>query len=414
MLNKIVMPSGGQTTNESLIYRWNKHVGDRIKRGDILFEIETDKAALEVESYCEGTLLKTFFEEGDSVAAGTVVAYIGEEGDLPEAAEESEGKTDISSKQSDEQNADQPDEEYIPIIKTPSSDQQQSQPDTIGRTQADILASPAAKKAAKELNVDINELGKTLGVEIVKINHVLNAVSQSSSDKSEYELIKPSRMRTTIARRMIQSAAVPAFTAEITVNMARCIQARNRINGALSRENLKISYNDILMKCIATAIGKVPSINTSWTDEGIRKYNNVHCGLAVGIEDGLVVPVVRDVQNKSIVEIAQTNAENIDKARQGTLSPEEQEGGTITLSNLGMFGLNSFTAILNPPEACILAVGAIIEQPAIVNGEVFAQPTMSICGSFDHRVIDGATGASFLKELQTLLESPDLLLLSLR
>lgn len=414
MLNKIIMPPGGQTTNESQICRWNKHVGDRIQRGDILFEVETDKATLDVESYCEGILLQTCFDEGDSVEAGTVVAYIGEEADRSLIPANSAETPDACSSQPSMHQAVELDEEYLPIIKPVSSDPVPTQPISTAPRPSHILASPAAKKTAREMNVDIDELGEKLGVAIVKVGHVLDAVPPSSSVESEYELITPSRMRTTIARRMTQSAAVPVFTAEITVDMTCCIEMRNRLNEALADRNLKVSYNDILMKCMAAAIDKTPIINASWTDEGIRRYRRVHCGLAVGVEAGLVVPVVRDAQDKSIVQIAKTNAANIDKARSGTLSPEEQTGGTITLSNLGMFGIHRFTAILNPPEACILAVGAVKEQPVTENGQVVSRSIMNITASFDHRIIDGAVGAAFLKDLRILLESPDLLLLSLR
>lgn len=410
MLNKIIMPPGGQTTDELRIFRWLKHEGDRIGKGDILFEVETDKATLNVESFCEGILLRTCFSEGDTVETGIAVAYIGEEEDRALLPIVQNGMSGISGKTANGQCGIGENEAQISIPGLQSDPPITKTCIFPGTDDSLALASPAARKAAKEFHVDIGELGKSLGLKVVKVNHVLDTAMKPAVPESEYELILPTRMRAAIARRMTQSAAIPSFGAEIEVDMTECVRMRDRINEALKDQHIHVSFSDILMKGIAAAVGRTPAVNASWTNQGIKQYKRVHCGLAVAAEAGLVVPVVRDVQKISVARIAALNAENVEKARRFELSTEELSGGTITLSNLGMYGISRFMALINPPEACIVAAGAIQTRPVYENSEVKLRSLMNLTATFDHRVVDGAVGAAFLSNLRALLESPLLLL----
>lgn len=385
MLTKIIMPSSGQTTNESMIVKWNKKVGDKVKRGDVLFEIETDKAVMEIESFAEGTLLGVRYPEGEYATTGEVVAIIGDEGEnLPVDFVVS------SVKEIDE---------YQPIIKNtyPSK----------------ALASPAARHLARNMKLDINAVIKSTSIQPLKLmdieNYIKNDVKQEAED---YYLIYPTPMRKIIAKRMVESVSTtPHFNVSIEVDMTQAMELRQFLNEHLKNSGIKISFSDIIIKCASKAVEAHPIINSTYSEEKIKVYKNVNFGLAVGLENGLVVPVLRNANKKSISEIAKENAENIDKAKKNKLQPLDMTGGTITLSNLGMYGVDSFTAIINQSESCILAIGGIIEKAVVINGEIVPRHMMSITAAYDHRVIDGAVGAGFLKDVKALLEKPQLLLL---
>ena len=242
---------------------------------------------------------------------------------------------------------------------------------------------------------------------------MLNFLQKSeTSDMEESYFIETSPMRKTIAKRMTESVTkVPHFMVSIEIDMTQCIILKKKLNDYLEEGKVRISFNDILMKCVSKAIEKYPFINAMYGEEKIKIHKNVHFGLAVSVEGGLVVPVVRQTNKKTIIEIARENMNNIHKARNNQLPPADLTGGTITLSNLGMFGIDCFTAIINQPESCILAVGQIAEKPVSRDGQITSRPMMTITASFDHRVIDGAVGAAFLKEVKLLLENPELLLI---
>ena len=400
MLTKIIMPASGQTTNESQIVKWHKKIGDAVKKGDLLFEIETDKASLEVESYAQGYLLSIFYEEGRLVSAGETVAYIGEqneklpgEADLPQTSEE---------------------DEYQPIVKTEKAIAGKAREENDPGQDANtiLLASPAARKKAKDADIKIGDIYKTLKHSAVKRHHVdeyLNAAA--AGQKEDFYCVALSGMRRMIAKRMTESVSTaPHFTASMDIEASRCTALREKLNGYLAGSGIKISVNDIIMKCAAKAIEKFPFINASYNEENIKVHKNVSFGLAVSVEGGLVVPVVREVNNKTLSQIAKDNMLNIESARNNRLSAESMSGGTITLSSLGTYGVDSFTAIINQPESCILAVGRIAEKPVSENGQIVSKLMLTITASFDHRVIDGAVGAAFLKELKTILEAPELIL----
>lgn len=416
MLKEITMPAGGQTTDTSVVGTWLVKQGDKVKRGDPLLEIETDKATLTVESFAKGTVLAILVEEGDQASAGDVIAYIGEESDLPELekrlkGEKAEAPEEAGTQKASPQAAAEGEEaEYQPI--DPSSPVRYvSGKEDLG----EIKAMPNAKKIAREQQVSLRDVAEFAGKSILKRQDVQAYLDQEGKNAAEVKEAEDTRiplttMRKVIARRMLESSAnIPSFQATVEVDMTNCIALRGAVNAG--RKEGKISYNDILFKCMEAAIRRYPYLNASYTDEAILVHKDVNIGLAVSVEAGLVVPVNKKVNGKGIEEIAADNRTNIQKAREGKLAPEDMSGGTITLSNLGMYPVTEFNAIINPPEVCILAVGAMEEKPVWEDGQWKPVPVMKITGSFDHRVIDGAYGAQFLAELKKIMENPALALM---
>lgn len=403
MLKKIVMPSAGQTTNELTIAAWKKSVGDTVARGDVLAEIETDKAILSIESFAKGTLLKILVEEGASALVGDVIAYVGEAGDL---------NADVDPSPSPATNTID-DDDYAPISKHPTPAAQTPPVPTIEAPQG-WKASPAAKKAARDRNLSLDEVANVTGKEQIKLADVLNyapaipkTVSASQPAITGDELIPLTSMRKTIAHRMLESTTtVPTFTLEVEVDM-RGIQA---LRETLKAQGKKFAFHDLFAKAAAATISGHKLINASWSDQGILCHGAVHVGIAVSIEGGLVVPVVKDVQAKGLGQLCADSATLIAKAREGRLLPEEMSGGTITVSNLGMYPLSRFTAILNPPESCILAFAGTKNTLVLENGVPVEVPTVAVSATFDHRVVDGAYGASFLADYKACLENPAVML----
>ncbi len=404
MLNKILMPSGGQTTDEMLILKWNKRVGDTVKRGDILFEIETDKAILEVESFADGILLDVKFPESLMVKVGEVVALIGNAGDL-EAAEKKEEKKQPAAQQLIQEKKEPHVVVAIPMTITDSP------------TSRKVLASPLAKSLARVENIDLKEVAVFTEGQLIKkadIRKFLQsrkAPAQIVNNEAGFDLIDNTNIRKTIARRMKESlSTAPHYIISVDVDMTAVMALRTRLNQHFTAGNVKLSYNDILMRVVAIAIKTSPLVNSSYDETGVKVYKDVNIGLAVATATGIIVPVVHKVNLKTLSEIAINNTENIEKVKSSQLTENEKRGGTITISNLGMFGIDNFTAIINQPESCILAVGGISKKPVVLNNEIVIRDIMNITGSFDHRVIDGAVGAPFMQKIKQMLEEPELLL----
>jgi len=410
MLSKITMPSGGTNTDQLLVVSWKKQAGDAVKRGDILLEVETDKALLEVESFAQGTLLKRLVEEGSYGTVGDVIAYIGEPEDLT-ALESESPPSKPSASDSDVITPSAPTTLAAPVLEletTPSA-----HADSSNRK---VKATPAAKKEARDRGLDVAEVHRTLGKEILRRSDVaqfagLSVGSANSTgvngDVTGFTLVPLTTMRRIIAERMAAGSSVPTFTAEIEVDMTGCIRLRSDLNEHF--KGIKFGYNDIIAKCVAIAAGDFPLVNASFTDKGVRVFRSVNVGLAVSLEQGLVVPVVCDVRGKDIASVAEANAANIAQVRTGKFDPKILENGTFTISNIGKYPITRFTAILNPPQSCILAVSSIQSRGVWVNGQLREQPTAAINGTFDHRVIDGRYGAEFLTGLKELLEHPHLI-----
>jgi pyruvate dehydrogenase E2 component (dihydrolipoamide acetyltransferase) len=396
MAQKIIMPSGGQTTDEMLILRWNKNPGETVKKGDVLFEIETDKATLSVESFTDGTLLAVCHEEGEMVKTGEIVAYIGDPGEKIAGEDFLEKQIVPGASQNN-----------APEIRNQTIESTSLKNDI-----KKVIASPLAKSKARLENVKIEDVANHFSKNLIKKDDIDNykKEKQTGADQGDFYFLETSVMRRTIARRMKESVSVsPHYTVSIDVDMSAIISLREKLNESLNNKDNRVTYNAVLMKIIAQAIELFPLINSSYQEEKIKVFKDVNIGLAVSFENGLIAPVVKQVNKKSIYGISEDNAIIIERAKSNRLLESDITGGTITLSNLGMYGINSFTAVINQPESCILAVGAITEKPVVKDHQVVIRKMMNITGSFDHRVIDGALGAAFLSKIKELIENPQLL-----
>lgn len=394
MGSTVIMPSSGQTSGESLVTYWYKKAGDAVRRGEALFSIETDKATMDVESAAEGVLLAIYHGADEVVAEGEPMAYIGAAGELPPGAAQAEPVQSGPAQ----------------AVTTAAANAVSEASSVVGSA---ALASPAARRLARENGLSIVEVaGKSCGGPVKKAD-VMKALECSvESGDGEISWSEASAMRKAIARRMTESAfGAPQYIVSIDVDMGNAIALRENLNEHLKSAGIRVSYHDIIMKCACAAVEKHPIVNASYIDDKIRTCRHVHFGLAVGLENGLVVPVIRNADTKGIAQIAAENALHIEKARSGELKQEDMTGGTITLTNLGMYGVTSFTAILNRPESCILATGGIIEKPVVKDGSLAVGRVMNVTATFDHRLIDGATGAALLHDLKLLLENTELLLL---
>ena len=420
----ITMPKMSDTMEEGVIASWLKEVGDEISAGDILAEVETDKATMELESYEDGTLLHIAVEAGGSVPIDGVIAIIGEEGADVDRLLKAQSSPRKSSDSSGSKETDKAAE--TSVDKSESSDAPASADTSQDNTTSNgrIKASPLAKKIAKEKGYDISLIqGSGDGGRIVKRDvesyepskAPAPAAKKESSSKPEislpsvvgeerFEEVAVSQMRKTIARRLAESKfTAPHFYLTMEINMDKAMEARKSLNEI---SPVKISFNDMVVKATAAAIRQHPDVNVYWLGDKIRKNEHINIGVAVAVPDGLVVPVVRFTDNKSLSHISAEIKELGQKARDKKLQMNEMEGGTFSISNLGMFGIEEFTAIINPPEACILAVGGIKQTAVVKDGQLVPGNVMKVTLSCDHRAVDGAVGSAFLKTLKALLEDP--------
>ncbi|MHA7877759.1 MAG: dihydrolipoamide acetyltransferase family protein [Bacteroidota bacterium] len=405
MAEAIKMPKMSDTMEEGVIAAWLKKEGDTVKVGDILAEVETDKATMELEAYEAGTLLHIGAKEKESVPIDAVIAVIGEPGE------------DISALLQGVEGPPQQQKESLTVAtSTTSTPPNVANPEATKNT-PNILASPLAKKMAQEKGYALNNIqGSGEGGRIIKrdIEAITikaqpeqassNIVLPTTVGEEGYEDVVISPMRKTIAKRLTASKfSAPHFYLTISIAMDQVIAARISIN---EYAPIKISFNDIIIKAVAMAIRQHPAINTEWRQDKIRHNKHIHVGVAIAIAEGLVVPTIRFADSKSLAAIAGEVKILRQKALSQQLHPKDLEGGTFTISNLGMLGIESFTAIVNPPAACILAVGEVKQIPVVKNGAVVPGHIMKVTLSCDHRVVDGAVGAAFLHTLRQLLEDP--------
>jgi len=408
----VLMPKMSDTMNEGVIAAWHKKVGDAVKSGELLAEVETDKATMEYESYNTGTLLYLGAEAGKAVAVNGVLAIIGEKGadwqTLLKAHQAKSSGTPAKTATTQE-----------PTSSVPSASSVQptaSSSTSNGR----IKASPLAKKLAKDKGYDISQISGTgesgritrIDVENYKPGTTAAKPGQTTGPvvlpkivgQESFEEVPVSQMRKTIAKRLAESKfTAPHFYLTMEINMDKAIEARKSINEI---SPVKISFNDMVIKATAAALRQHPDVNVSWLGDKMRKNHHIHVGVAVAVKDGLLVPVVRFADNKSLSHIAVEVKDLAQKAHDKKLQPSDWEGSTFTISNLGMFGIEEFTAIINPPDACILAVGGIKETAIVKNGQLVPGNVMKVTLSCDHRAVDGAVGSAFLKTLKGLLEDP--------
>lgn len=407
----VLMPKMSDTMNEGVIAAWHKKVGDSVKSGELLAEVETDKATMEYESYNTGTLLYIGAKEKEAVVVNGVLAIIGEKNaDWQTLLKAHQAKGTAPAKTATAAT------ESKPVEQTQVSSTNGST--TNGR----LKASPLAKKMAKDLGFDIGKIpGSGEGGRVTK--HDVESYKPSSAPatkteskgaapvvlpqvvgKESFEEVAVSQMRKTIARRLSESKfTAPHFYVTMEINMDKAVEARKSINEI---SPVKISFNDMVLKATAAALRQHPEINSSWLGDKIRKNHHIHIGVAVAVKDGLLVPVIRFADNKSLSHIATEVKDLAQRAHDKKLQPADWEGSTFTISNLGMFGVEEFTAIINTPDACILAVGGIKETAIVKNGQLAVGNIMKVTLSCDHRVVDGASGAAFLKTLKGLLEDP--------
>lgn len=427
----VLMPRLSDTMTEGVIAAWHKNIGDDVRKGDILAEIETDKATMELESYKNGKLLFQGAKPGEKIQVNDLLCVIGSEGtDVQAIVNAVKGGANQSQPATvaDTQKAEGDTAPANPQVQMATAPAPQQTVVNEGR----IFASPLAKKLAEDKGIDLRYVkgsgdnGRITKADIESYKpaaapapqQAQSAPAQQSAPAATAQAATPavafgqesftevnvSQMRKTIARRLSESKfGAPHFYLTMSIDMDAAVAARTRIN---ELADVKISFNDMVIKAVAIALKQHPKVNSSWLGEKIRTNHHVNIGVAVAVDEGLLVPVVRFADNKSLSQIAREVKDYAQKAKDKKLQPSDWEGSTFTISNLGMFGIDQFTAIINPPDACILAVGAINKVPVVKNGQVVPGNIMKVTLSCDHRVVDGATGAAFLQTLKNLLEEP--------
>lgn len=434
MAQLIIMPKLGLTMTEGKVAKWYKNEGDKVAVGDVLFEVATDKITNQVESDSEGILLKRLVPEGDDAPVSAPVGIVGSSGE--DISGLLGGTLDAEQKKAEE---------------TAAAFDNKSEPAV--KNEGNVKASPAAKKLARDNNIDISlikgtgpegrivekdvklyiedstrkvkvspaagKLAADLGVDISSIDKRGRVMKEDvykaykpAEENMEDERVIPSGMRKVIAERMFQSwTTSPSVTFNMEADVSKLKAMRDSLKDECGREGVKLSYNHILMKICARALKEFPYINASYDGREIILHKNVNVGLAVSVEGGLLVPNVKGAQSKSLLQIAKETDNLVSLARKGGLNPDDMTGGTFTITNLGMYGMRSFSPIINQPELAILGVNAIVEKPVVENGEVVVLPMMNLSLTADHRVVDGAEAAGFLARIVELIENPNLLLL---
>ena len=415
MATEIKLPRLGQGMESGTIVKWLKSEGDPVEKGEPLYELDTDKVTQEVEADASGVLLKIAVAEGE-VPVGRTIAVIGEQGESVEVADDAheEGSPARAREEERERGRDastsRDASEQVTQIQEPQSGN--------GR----IKASPLARRIARELGIDLHEVagtgpdGRVVAEDVERAAAtglpsapVLAAAPTPTAVPQEVEVEQLSSMRKTIARRLTEAWQAPVFQLGITVDMGRALEVRKRLV-ELNADSAKPTVSDLLTKVCAMALMRHRAVNALYKGDAIELHPSANIGIAVAIPNGLVVPVIQGCERKTIAEIAAARAELVDRARGGRLRQGDLDGGTFTISNLGMFGIERFIAVLNPPQAAILAVGSTAEKPVAVDGQVVVRPRMELTLTCDHRAIDGATGAQFLGDVKAFLEEPGLAL----
>jgi pyruvate dehydrogenase E2 component (dihydrolipoamide acetyltransferase) len=413
MAEIVKMPKLSDTMTEGVVSKWHKKVGDKVKSGELLAEIETDKATMDFESFQDGVLLYIGVEEGKGAPVDSVLAILGAAGEDYKALLDGAGATPAAAPVAEASVPAASSSTVAPSAPTPASV-------TVSSDDARTKASPLAKKIASEKGIDLSQVsGSGDGGRIVK-RDIENFTPSAGAAKAtsapvfvpagteQFTEVATTQMRKVIARRLAESKfTAPHFYLTIEIDMDNAIAARTAINAS---GEVKISYNDFVVKACAMALRKHPVINSSWLGDKIRTNHHVHIGVAISVEDGLLVPVVRFADQKGLHQISAEVKDYAGKAKSKKLQPADWEGNTFTISNLGMFDIDQFTAIINPPDACILAVGSIQQKPVVKNNAVVPGNVMKVTLSCDHRVVDGVAGSEFLKTLKSYLENPVMML----
>ena len=421
MAEIIRMPKLSDTMTEGVVAEWHKKVGEEVESGELLAEIETDKATMEFESFQDGVLLHIGVEKGGTAPVDSVLCILGEEGEDFAELLASADAAEAPVQEEAPEPAPAPAPAPAPVAVATPAPAPAPAPAAAPAPRAAapapavvnerVKASPLAKRLAEERGLSLSLIpGSGEGGRIVKrdVEAFVGGASSAANAVERFTEVGVSQMRKTIARRLAESKfTAPHFYLSVTIDMGAAMTARKAIN---DRGPHRVSFNDMVVKAVAIALKNHPAVNSSWLEDRIRYNEHVHIGVAVAVEDGLLVPVVRHANAKSFGEIGTEVREFAQKAKDKKLQPSDWEGNTFTISNLGMFGIEDFTAIINPPDACILAVGGIQNVPVVKDGAVVPGHTMKVTLSCDHRVVDGATGAAFLNEVKQNLENPVLML----
>lgn len=415
---KILMPALSPTMEDGTLAKWLKKEGDTITAGDVIAEIETDKATMEVEAVDEGVLAKILISEGsENVPVNNIIAVLLEEGE--ENVDIEEFLSANSSGLSENTNSEIKAEDSIVTIQ-----ENKTEPELSINDNSRVFASPLAKRIASMKNIDLSSIiGSGPHGRIVKSdleNTANNSLVTSGSQRGhivrnnkEYELVSNNNMRKVIAKRLTESKQnVPHFYLSIECNMDAVLDARAQINNQFGNDKTKkLSVNDFVILASAKALKDTPEANASWTQDSILMYNNIDISVAVAIDGGLITPIIKNADQKDLQSISAEMKNLAKRAKENNLKPEEFQGGGFSISNLGMYGVKSFNAIVNPPQACILSVGASSKRPVVIDDEIKISSIMDVNISCDHRVVDGAVAASFLGAFKKYIESPVLMLI---
>ncbi|MDA9231438.1 pyruvate dehydrogenase complex dihydrolipoamide acetyltransferase [Rickettsiales bacterium] len=436
---EVLMPALSPTMKEGNLARWLKKEGDNISAGDVVAEIETDKATMEVEAVDEGILGKILIKEGSqSVAVNSLIALILEEGEDKKSLDSYEVAVNDNSLDDKVKDSSESDVGQSDSSKASASQTQIKKNDNTNKilppikfektivninSKTDITASPVAKRIAQEQNINLSSVsgsgpkGRIVKEDIVNLLKSGAAGGVIRRNPTEYELVANSNVRKVIAERLLSSKQnVPHFYLNSEVRMDKLMSLRKDLNENSAiidgKPAYKISVNDLIIKAVSLALKKVPAANSSWDEDAVILYNNIDISVAVAVDDGLITPIIRNADQKSVIEISSEMKSLILKAKSGKLQPEEFQGGGFTISNLGMYGINSFSAIVNPPQSCILSVGGATKKPVIGNNDQIEIGHIMNAGlSSDHRSVDGSVGAQFLSTFKKIIESPVTLLL---
>lgn len=399
MATTVDMPQMGFDMKEGTVAKWRKQEGEQVSRGEVIAEIETDKAVVEMEAYASGTLRKIMVHENNAVPVGTLIAIIADPDE------------DISSLETSQQPSATVEEKPLTSMQSSAATTQESVSQGRAAPTSVIKASPIARRLAKEMNVDLTLVNGTgpggrITEADVKSFQPESPRQDDSTINADQKEMPLSKMRQAIANKTIKSTReAPHFYVTSQVDMGKAMDFRRELNPTLP-DGVRVSVNDLIIKACALAISKYPNFNASYRGDKLLLNSRVNIGIAIALSEGLIIAGLSDCQDRDLVNVAKASRDLIDRANGGTLKAEEYEGVTFAISNLGMFDVESFSAIIYPPNAAVVAIGSVIEQPAVKAGEIVVARLMKMTISLDHRVVDGAEGAKFLQEVKRLLESP--------
>jgi pyruvate dehydrogenase E2 component (dihydrolipoamide acetyltransferase) len=418
MSSQVTLPRLGQGMETGTIVRWLKSEGDSVEKGEALYELDTEKVTQEVEAEASGVLLKILAGEGEEIEVGKAIAVIGEQGEeVPEG--EAEDPTEVSEDDAQEEGSPAPEREderergREEEPEGPSEPEQSVESTNGGR----VKASPLARRIARERGIELSALrgtgpeGRIVAEDVERASATgAAAAPAAAAPTGDVEVVKLNQMRKTIARRMTEAWEAPAFQISMSADMTASVRLREALLAQVKEGGVRPTYSDILTKVVALALMRHRDVNAHFAGDSVKLFPTANIGIAVAIPHGLVVPVIPGCERLTIPEIAAARADIVSRTREGKLRAEDLDGGTFTISNLGMYGVERFTAVLNPPQAGILAVGAIEERAVVVDRDFEIQPRMDMTLTIDHRSVDGATASEFLATVKSFLEEPGLAL----